>query len=78
MVLLPATAERVPTTLTGVLLARLDRLDQRSRGVVQVGSVIGRTFPLRLLAEVMGEDAHALEQPLTKLQHMEIAFPARP
>ncbi len=77
MVLLSAAAERLPTTLTGVLLARLDRLDQRSRSVVQVASVIGRTFPLRLLAEVMGEDTHALEQPLTNLQHTEITFPRR-
>ena len=41
-----AAAERLPSTLTEVLLARLDRLDGPVRTVAQVASVIGRSFPV--------------------------------
>ena len=77
MVLMPGAAERLPSTLTGVMLARLDRLDGDVRSVAQVASVIGRTFAVRLLAEIMDRDAAALESPLSALQGAEIAFPRR-
>ncbi len=44
MDLAPGAAERLPSTLTEVLLARLDRLEGRVRSVAQVASVIGRSF----------------------------------
>jgi adenylate cyclase len=75
MHLLPAAAQRLPSTLTEILLARLDRLEGQVRTVAQVGSVIGRTFAVRLLAEVIGREQTALEMPLTALQGAEIAFP---
>ncbi|HEX8917018.1 MAG TPA: tetratricopeptide repeat protein, partial [Chloroflexota bacterium] len=77
MHLVPGAAERLPSTLTEVLLARLDRLDVQVRGVAQVASVIGRSFAVKLLAEVMGREPAALEAPLTALQRAEIAFPRR-
>src|SRR5438270_4734538 len=77
MVLLPGAAERLPSTLTEVLLARLDRLDGQVRSLAQVASVIGRSFAVRLLAQVANQDAAALEMPLTALQRAEIAFPRR-
>lgn len=69
-------AERLPTTLTEVLLARLDRLDAQVRSIAQVASVIGRSFGVRLLAEVANEIVDALDEPLALLQRAEIAFPA--
>ena len=77
MELAPGAAERLPSTLTEVLLARLDRLESQVRSVAQVGSVIGRSFAVRLLAQVMEREQTALELPLTALQQAEIAFPRR-
>ena len=68
-------AQRLPSTLTEILLARLDRLQQPAKHVAQVGSVIGRSFAVRLLAEVVGQERGALEMPLAELQEAEIAFP---
>jgi class 3 adenylate cyclase/tetratricopeptide (TPR) repeat protein len=77
MRLAPGAAERLPTTLTEILLARLDRLESRVRTVAQVGSVIGRSFAVRLLAQVMEREQAALDLPLSALQQAEIAFPRR-
>ena len=77
MYLAPGAAERLPSTLTEVLLARLDRLEDQVRSVAQVASVIGRSFAVRLLAQVMEREAAALELPLSALQQAEIAFPRR-
>lgn len=66
--------ERLPFTLTEVVMARLDRLDAPVKQVAQVGSVIGRSFAVRLLAQVMEQKQTALELPLRGLQHAELAF----
>lgn len=42
----------IPTTLHGLLLARIDRLPPASRRVLRVASVIGRTFPVSVLTRV--------------------------
>jgi adenylate cyclase len=75
--LVAGAAERLPSTLTEVLLARLDRLESQVRSVAQVASVIGRSFAVRLLAQVVGREAAALDMPLTALRQAEIAFPRR-
>jgi predicted ATPase len=77
MTLAPGAAERLPSTLTEILLARLDRLEGQVRTVAQVASVIGRSFAVRLLAQVMEREQAALELPLAALQQAEIAFPRR-
>lgn len=77
MYLVPGAAGRLPSTLTEVLLARLDRLESQVRSLAQVASVIGRSFAVRLLAQVVGREAAALDLPLMALQHAEIAFPRR-
>jgi class 3 adenylate cyclase/tetratricopeptide (TPR) repeat protein len=55
----------VPDTVHGVLTARIDRLPAEAKHVLQVASVLGREFPLRLLAAVADEtgglDAHLAE-----------------
>lgn len=77
MALAAGAVDRLPSTLTEVLLARLDRLEGESKGVAQVASVIGRSFTIPLLAEVVGQTASLLETPLAQLQRAEIAFPRR-
>ncbi|PZS00867.1 MAG: hypothetical protein DLM70_12930, partial [Chloroflexi bacterium] len=62
---------------TEILLARLDRLEAQVRTVAQVGSVIGTSFAVRLLAQVVGREQVTLEMPLSALQESEIAFPRR-
>ena len=42
----------IPPTINDVLMARIDRLDEESRNVVKVASVIGRSFFYRILADV--------------------------
>ncbi len=76
--MIPDVAQRLPSSLTAVLLARLDRLEPPARALAQVGSVIGRSFPLRLLAHVVEEAESAMEPALTTLQQAEIAFPRAP
>jgi class 3 adenylate cyclase/tetratricopeptide (TPR) repeat protein len=46
---------RVPETLQATILARIDRLPEDARHVVQTGAVLGRTFSHQLLARVVGE-----------------------
>jgi class 3 adenylate cyclase len=43
----------IPDNLNGLLLARIDRLPAEARYTLLVASVIGRTFPIKVLSEVM-------------------------
>jgi class 3 adenylate cyclase len=43
---------KLPATIEGVILERIDRLDQQSRQILELASVIGREFPDRLLRAV--------------------------
>jgi serine/threonine protein kinase/tetratricopeptide (TPR) repeat protein len=49
---------RLPDTVQAVIRARLDRLDQDSRDVLRVASVIGREFGHVLLGDVLGPGAN--------------------
>jgi class 3 adenylate cyclase/tetratricopeptide (TPR) repeat protein len=71
----PGAVERLPSTLTEVLLARLDRLEGDARSIAQMASVIGRSFAVRLLAWIAEREESMLEPPLAALQRAEIAFP---
>jgi class 3 adenylate cyclase/tetratricopeptide (TPR) repeat protein len=73
--LVPDVVPGLPATLSEVLQARLDRLESPAKAVAQVASVIGRSFAVRLLAEVVGGGQSMLEAPLRALQQAEIAFP---
>lgn len=52
----------LPDTLQGVLMARIDRLQQETKRILQVAAVIGRSFLYRVLAEITSSeqalDAH--------------------
>ena len=67
-------ALQVPDTLEGVMMTRLDRLDEPSRNMAQVASVIGRTFAGDVLAHVADSQAETQLAPqLLRLQQHEIA-----
>jgi tetratricopeptide (TPR) repeat protein len=42
----------VPTTIQDVIMARIDRLEENRKRILQVGSVIGREFSFKLLQKV--------------------------
>lgn len=46
----------IPDTLNGVLAARIDRLSEEARYVLQIASVIGRQFYTRVLERVLAEE----------------------
>lgn len=57
----------IPNTLQGVLTARIDRLDEPVKQVLQTAAVIGRVFP-RFILEPMVDDPDTLEKSLEQLE----------
>jgi class 3 adenylate cyclase/tetratricopeptide (TPR) repeat protein len=60
----------VPDTLHGVLMARVDRLPELQKRLLQTASVLGREFPLRLL-EAVWDGAGAAAVHLAELARQE-------
>jgi tetratricopeptide (TPR) repeat protein len=63
----------VPNTIQGIIMARLDRLGEDGKRTVQLASVSGRQFLVRLLARVAGL-SERLEELLRELQALEIIY----
>jgi ABC-type oligopeptide transport system substrate-binding subunit/class 3 adenylate cyclase len=61
----------IPDTLHGVLLARIDRLQEEVKRVLQMASVIGRIFLYRVLAAI-AEEERRLDEHLLTLQREEM------
>lgn len=61
----------IPDTLQGVLLARIDRLQEDVRHTLQLASVIGKSFLYHLL-EAIAEAEHQLEDHLSQLQRVDL------
>ncbi len=57
----------IPTTLQGVLTARIDRLPEAVKRVLQVAAVIGRVFPRYILNPIVN-DPDTLEKALAQLE----------
>jgi class 3 adenylate cyclase/tetratricopeptide (TPR) repeat protein len=70
----PVETLEVPTTVQGVLLARIDRLPEDLKGVLQMAAVIGRVFSHPLLAHVVQRGAE-VEQLLLHLEEQEFIYP---
>jgi tetratricopeptide (TPR) repeat protein len=56
----------IPNTINDVLMARIDRLDEETRNLVKIASVIGRNFFHRILSEV----ASTIEDIDSKLSYL--------
>lgn len=78
-----ASAITVPDTIHDVLIARIDRLDTHAKRALQVASVIGREFALRLLERIVTlghevqtriEELRGLELIYEKAFHPELAY----
>ncbi|MCB8949316.1 MAG: tetratricopeptide repeat protein [Ardenticatenaceae bacterium] len=62
----------VPETLEGVLLARLDRLEELCRWTAQVASVVGRSFPFDVLEHITSGRNQPLDGYVSELQMVEM------
>jgi len=69
-----AAAAQVPSTLHGLLLARLDRLDAAERRVIQEAAVIGSRFGVSLLRAASAEPA-AVDAALDSLVRADLITP---
>jgi ABC-type transport system substrate-binding protein/class 3 adenylate cyclase len=65
----------VPALVQGALQARLDRLDRKTREVLSIAAVIGRTFGLPLLERLVERDE--LQPALTELQRLDLIVEVR-
>ena len=73
----PVEALDVPPTVQAVLAARIDRLGEREKQVLQTAAVIGKTFSEPLLTRVLGGVSEkALRQALSTLIASEFLFEA--
>ena len=63
---------RVPPSVQAVLAARIDRLSSRDKAVLQTAAVIGRQFPVTLLAEVSATPGPTLQESLSNLCGVEL------
>ena len=63
----------VPDTVHGVLTARIDRLDEDAKRVLQTASVLGREFTAPLLAAIW-DDPSPVEPPLRQLTRLEFLY----
>jgi len=61
----------IPDTLQGVLLARIDRLEEDVRRTLQMASVIGKSFLYRIL-ETIAEAEIQLDTHLSQLQRVDL------
>jgi len=67
----PIEQLEVPATVQAVLAARIDRLPEREKRLLQVASVIGKDFPEPLLAEVADLAVDQLKDSLATLRRAE-------
>ena len=71
-----ASGVKVPTTLTGLIMSRIDRLETTNRRLLQVAAVIGVAFRSPVLARVYPyEDMDGtLDNRLTKLTQLDLVL----
>src|SRR5262249_2471004 len=62
----------LPDSLNGLLLSRIDRLDESSRGVLRVASGIGQRIPFGVLQAIQLRDQHTLIRELARLDEQEM------
>lgn len=68
----------LPGTVQAVLSARIDRLEELSKQVLQTAAVIGREVPFAVLERVAGLPATDLAKALWRLRRVELLFELPP
>lgn len=69
-----ATPNELPDSLSGLLLARIDQLDERSRSLLRVAAVIGQRFPLPVLQAVYNDDLRQVIEYVSRLDAQELTL----
>ena len=64
----------IPDSVQAVLAARIDRLGEHEKTVLQTASIIGRSFVLHLLAGLSGAPEHELDTILRRLIEAEFVY----
>jgi len=70
----PVERLEVPATVTAVVAARIDRLPEREKRLLQTASVVGLDVPEPLLAAVADLALQSLSEALTNLRRAEFLF----
>jgi len=70
----PLQGLHLPTTVQGVLAARIDRLAPEEKALLQQLAVIGREFPLSLVRQVVPQPEEELYRILASLQRKEFLY----
>ncbi len=68
-----ASEIQVPETVQGIIAARMDRLEESLKRIMQVAAVIGREFAFRILQAII-EMKEDLKSKLLKLQGLEYIY----
>ena len=66
----------VPDSIQGVLLARIDRLPEAARRVLQAAAVVGRLFPLEILRTILQQNGQ-VDAALVDLQRLDLIVERR-
>ncbi len=74
---MPDTLDALPDSLSGLLLARIDRLDEHSRTLLRVASVIGQRFPVDIVHSIYETDLDNLVRRLMQLDADELTATER-
>ncbi|MCH8995271.1 MAG: AAA family ATPase [Chloroflexi bacterium] len=69
----PADEVRVPDTIQEVILSRIDRMERPAKEAIQLASVIGREFTVRLLERISDVEAK-LDDLLGELKALELIY----
>jgi class 3 adenylate cyclase/tetratricopeptide (TPR) repeat protein len=64
----------IPSTIQDVIMARVDSLSEGARGVLQIGSVVGREFSQELIQKVTGLSERELLSHLSLLRDSELLY----
>jgi len=64
----------IPSTIQDVIMARADALPEDAREILQIGSVIGRTFTYELQKEITGISEHQLLIRMNVLRNSELLY----
>lgn len=65
---------QIPASVQSVLAARIDRLSDDDKAVLQMAAVVGREFSSDLIRHLSGQEARALSQSLYALKRGEFIF----
>jgi class 3 adenylate cyclase/tetratricopeptide (TPR) repeat protein len=69
----PVADLRIPDTIQEVILSRIDRLEQHEKEALQLASVIGREFTVRVLNRISDLET-SLDEVLTDLRVLELIY----